>query len=99
MENTDIVISIRSDTASDRWGFVGVICVGDYVAYRTLEAAPNPREAEAHAQALVGEALGELLAAAEWRQVKHATSAAPTRRDYGLGRAQPRPSSVARPAG
>ena len=80
-----MLISIGADTASDSWGFVGVVRVGQVEAYRTLEAFTTPAEAESAAQELMGSVLGEMLAGAEWRRVREATGAAPTRRDYKLG--------------
>jgi len=79
-----MLISIGVDTASDSWGFVGVVKVGDYEAYRTIGSFATPAEAEQETQILVGGILGELLAGAEWRRVREATGAAPTRKDLGL---------------
>jgi hypothetical protein len=79
-----LLISIDSDAASDSWGFVGVVKVGDYEAYRTIESFATPAEAERETQQIVGGVLGELLAGAEWRRVRDTTKSAPTRRDLGL---------------
>lgn len=77
-------ISIEIDAASDSWGFVGVVKVGDFEAYRTIESYATPVEAEQETQILVGGILGELLAGAEWRRVRETAGAAPTRADLGL---------------
>ncbi|HWC35090.1 MAG TPA: hypothetical protein VG650_09710 [Mycobacteriales bacterium] len=82
-----MLISIDIDEASDSWGFVGVVKVGEAEAYRTLEAFPSVSGAEEHAQALVAGVLGELLAGQEWRHVKESKphDGAPTRKDFRLG--------------
>ncbi|HEY2296675.1 MAG TPA: hypothetical protein VGH43_03015 [Jatrophihabitans sp.] len=77
-------ITIEVDTASDSWGFVGVVKVGKYEAYRTIESFATPAEAEQETQAIVGGVLGEMLAGAEWRRVRETTGATPTRRDLSL---------------
>jgi len=78
-------ISISADAASDSWGFVGVVSVGDAVAYRTMEAFPSPLEAQRMTRYIIADVLGELLAAAEWRRVRDTKGGVPTRRDIGLG--------------
>ena len=79
-----LTITIDIEAASDSWGFVGVVKVGDYEAYRTIESFATPAEAEQETQQIVGGVLGELLAGAEWRRVRDTTKSAPTRRDLGL---------------
>ena len=79
-----LLITIDTDPASDSWGFVGVVKVGDYEAYRTIESYATPAEAERETQEIVGGVLGELFAGAEWRRVRDTTKSAPTRRDLGL---------------
>lgn len=93
-----LLISIEVAEASDSWGFVGLVKVGDAEAYRTLEAFPAPGEALAHTQKLVAGMLGELLAGQEWRRVRDETThgGAPTRQDFRLnslfgGDTQPHP--------
>jgi len=81
----DMIVAISSDPSSDSWGFVGVVKVGGFEAYRTIEAFPTPQEAETATQVIVGLILGELLAGAEWRQIRDRSGAAPTRQDLGLG--------------
>ncbi|HTZ43128.1 MAG TPA: hypothetical protein VMB79_04645 [Jatrophihabitans sp.] len=78
-------MSIGSDPSSDSWGFVGVVTVGGFEAYRTIEAFPTPQQAEAATQGIVGLVLGELLAGAEWRQIRDRSGATPTREDLALG--------------
>ena len=79
-------ISIDIDEASDSWGFVGVVKVGEVEAYRTVEAFASQSEALAHTQVLVAGTLGELLAGQEWRHVRDTTThgGAPTREDFKL---------------
>jgi hypothetical protein len=81
----ELLISISTDQASDSWGFVGVVKVGEFEAYRTLNAFSTPGDALAAAQALMGGILGEWLAGSEWRQLHEATGRAPTRQDLNLG--------------
>ena len=82
---SEILITVGSDVASDSWGFVGVVKVGQFEAYRTLEAFPTPPEAQNAAQEILSGILGELLAGAEWRRVREAKGAPPTRKDLALG--------------
>src|ERR1700749_4721808 len=79
-----LLISIEVDAASDSWGFVGVVKVGDYEAYRTIGSFATRAEAERETQIIVGGVLGELLAGAEWRRMRDGTGSVPTRRDLGL---------------
>ena len=55
-----MVISIGAEPSSDSWGFVGVVQVGGFEAYRTIEAFPTPHEAKEATQGIVGLVLGEL---------------------------------------
>ena len=68
---------------------LAVECTGDEAnaseAYRTLEAFPTPPEAQNAAQEILSGILGELLAGAEWRRVREAKGAPPTRKDLALG--------------
>ncbi|HEY4629979.1 MAG: hypothetical protein JF630_11610 [Geodermatophilales bacterium] len=82
---SEILVTVGSDVASDSWGFVGVVKVGQFEAYRTLEAFPTPPEAQNAAQEILAGILGELLAGAEWRRVREAKGAPPTRKDLALG--------------
>jgi len=80
-----MLIRVTSDAASDSWGFVGVVRVGESEAYRTLEAFTTPKLAQKAAQEILAGVLGELLAGAEWRRVREEKGAPPTRRDIALG--------------
>ena len=80
----DMLISITTDEASDSWGFVGVVRVGEVEAFRTLEAFPSQAEALQATQRLVGDVLGELLAGREWRTVRDSTGQPPTRQDFNI---------------
>jgi hypothetical protein len=84
-DDSDLLIAITSDEASDSWGFVGVVKIGEVEAYRTIEAFPSHGEAVRATQALVAGALGELLAGQEWRSVREATGKAPLRQDFNIG--------------
>jgi hypothetical protein len=84
MGRDEILISLGFAEASDGWGFVGVVKVGQVEAYRTLEAFPAPLEALSRTQQLVGSVLGELLAGAEWRRIRDVQGRAPTREDYNI---------------
>ena len=80
----EMLISITADEASDSWGFVGVVKVGQVEAFRTLEAFRSPAEALHSTQRLVGDVLGELLAGREWRTVRDSTGQPPTRQDFNI---------------
>ena len=79
-----MLIRVGSDEASDSWGFVGVVRVGEVEAYRTLEAFVTPELATEAATNLVADVLGELLAGREWRSVRDDKGAPPTRQDFNL---------------
>ena len=79
-----MLISIDASPASDSWGFVGVIRIGEAEAYRTLEAFASPELAIAAAQRLMADSLGEILAGREWRAMRDQTGAPPTRKDLNL---------------
>jgi hypothetical protein len=89
----DVLITLGCDPASDSWGFVGVVKVGELEAYRTLEAFPSPADALTATQEIVAGVLGELLAGAEWRRVRESKGGPPTRRDLALGIFDPRPDT------
>lgn len=75
----DLSIKTGADTASDSWGFVGVVRVGEVEAFRTLTAYVSPEEARHAAQALVADVLGEMLAGRDWRQVRMTSGHTPLR--------------------
>lgn len=80
---------IKLDTApaSDNWGFVGRVLVGDHEAYRTIRAYASPGEALTVVQGLFAGVLGALLAGQEWRDAQEQFGHAPRRTelDFGLG--------------
>ena len=41
----ELLITVATFPASDNWGFVGVVSVGDQEAYRTIRAYTTPGEA------------------------------------------------------
>jgi len=88
LPDTSLLISIRCAPASDGWGFVGSVMIADHECYRTLRAYTTPPEALHAAQVLIGDALGALLAAQEWRTLGDRTGHAPTRQDLRLGLSQ-----------
>ena len=77
-------LALASAPASDGWGFVGRVLVADHECYRTLRAFVSPLDALDAAQALVGGALGTLLASQEWRALGEQLGRAPTRHDLQL---------------
>jgi hypothetical protein len=79
------VIRLRAVPASDSWGFVGSVSVGEFEAYRTLQAHATPEDALATVERLVGEALGTLLAGQEWRDAMDRYGHAPRRVELSLG--------------
>jgi hypothetical protein len=81
---SEMLISVGAEQASDAWGFVGVVKVGDHEAYRTLEAFTTPSDASAEAQRLMATVLGELLAGCEWRQMRDQLGSVPLRRDFAM---------------
>jgi hypothetical protein len=85
VSESELLISVATDAASDSWGFVGVVKVGEFEAYRSLNAYSTPADALAATQALMGGVLGEWLAGSEWRQLRETTGRAPTRQDLNLG--------------
>jgi hypothetical protein len=87
--NGEMLISLTVAEASDSYGFVGVVKVGDTEAYRTLVAYPVPSEALQRTQDLMGSVLGELLAGAEWRNMRDQAGRPPTRQDYNVSAFRP----------
>ena len=80
-----LVIRLDTAPASDGWGFVGLVVVGEYEAYRTLRAYPTPTEAKVATHELVGHVLGTLLAGEEWRSVSADTRHPARRADLNFG--------------
>ncbi len=87
MPDEHLLITIDTAPASDSWGFVGRVLVGEHEAYRTIRAYPSPSEAVAATQGLVADVLGGLLAGQEWRNAQDEFGRAPRRTDldFGLG--------------
>jgi hypothetical protein len=61
------------------------VSVGEFEAYRTLQAHATPEDALATIERLVGEALGTLLAGQEWRDAMDRYGHAPRRVELSLG--------------
>ena len=78
-------ISISTSPASDSWGFVGVVSVGDHEAYRTIRASPSPAGALSEAQHLLAGVLGSLMAGQEWRTAQEEFGHAPKRTELEFG--------------
>jgi hypothetical protein len=81
-----LLISIGTAEASDSWGFVGTVSVGEQEAYRTIRAYPAPSEALAATQQLLAQVLGSLMAGQEWRSAtdEHGHAARRTELAFGL---------------
>jgi len=84
---TDGQLFIALDTApaSDNWGFVGRVLVGEHEAYRTIRAYPTPAEALSAVQGLVAGVLGTFLAGQEWRSAQDEFGHAPLRTELDFG--------------
>lgn len=93
-DEEDVLITLRSDPASDSWGFVGVVSVGDYEAYRTIRAHTTPAESLGATQELLADVLGALLAGQEWRSAQAEFGHAPRRTElqFGLRASSKRPA-------
>lgn len=84
-EGSDLLITIRSAQASDSWGFVGIVLVGEHEAYRTIRAHNSPREAIEETQQLLAGVLGALMAGQEWRSAQDQFGHAPRRVELEFG--------------
>ena len=80
-----LTVSLDTAPASDSWGFVGRVMIGEHEAYRTLAAFPTPTEAEQAVREILAGVLGPLLAGEEWRRVQQSAGHTPLRRDLMLG--------------
>ena len=85
MPDQDLLITIDTAPASDNWGFVGRVLVGEHEAYRTIRAYAAPAEALSAAQALLAGVLGTLLAGQEWRAAQEEFGHAPLRTELDFG--------------
>lgn len=80
-----LLITIDATPASDSWGFVGRVLVGDHEAYRTIRAYTTPEEAMRVTQQLVADVMGSLLAGQEWRSAEQEAGHAPRRTELQFG--------------
>jgi hypothetical protein len=85
MDISPLNITVETAPASDNWGFVGRVMIGEHEAYRTFRGYPTPREALHATQAIVGDVLGAMLAAQEWRELSSELGRPPRRSDLKLG--------------
>lgn len=81
----ELLITVATFPASDNWGFVGVVSVGDQEAYRTIRAYTTPGEALAATQGLLADVLGGLMAGQEWRAAQSEFGHAPRRTELEFG--------------
>jgi len=80
-----LLIKIDVAPASDSWGFVGRVLVGEYEAYRTIRSYSTPGDALRATQQLVGDVMGSLLAGQEWRSTEQEVGHAPLRSELQFG--------------
>ena len=78
-------ITIDSAPASDGWGFVGRVLIGDLEVYRTIRAHTTPSEALVATSRLLSGVLGPLLAGQEWTEATEELQHAPLRSELGFG--------------
>lgn len=81
----ELLITITTIPASDGWGFVGVVSVGDQEAYRTIRAHTAPGEALLATQRLLADVLGTLMAGQEWSDAQADFGHAPRRTELEFG--------------
>jgi hypothetical protein len=81
----DMLIKIRTSPASDNWGFVGIVAVGDHEAYRTIRAYTTPGEALVATQRMLAGVLGVLLAGQEWAEAQTEFGHSPRRTELEFG--------------
>jgi hypothetical protein len=87
-----LLIKIDVAPASDSWGFVGRVLVGEHEAYRTIRSYSTPGDALRATQQLVGDVLGTMLAGQEWRSTEQEVGHAPLRSELQFGLAARRES-------
>jgi hypothetical protein len=80
----EALVILDSAAASDSWGFVGVVRVGSFEAYRTIRAYASPGDAIEAVQRLLGKCLGTLMAGQEWNESVEELGHAPLRSELGL---------------
>jgi hypothetical protein len=95
----ELLITITTDPASDSWGFVGVVSVGDHEAYRTNRAYTSPAEALGATQRLLADVLGTLMAGQEWGAAQNDFGHAPRRTELEFGLRSKTTHPVGRPTG
>lgn len=81
----ELLITISTSPASDGWGFVGVVSVGDQEAYRTVRAYTAPGDALQATQRLLADVLGTLMAGQEWGAAQNEFGHAPRRAELEFG--------------
>lgn len=86
-DREEILMKVTASPASDGWGFVGIVVVGDHEAYRTIRTYNAPAEALSATQLLLANALGGLMAGQEWAssQTEFGHSPRRTELEFGLG--------------
>jgi len=84
-EPEELLITISASPASDSWGFVGDVAVGDQEAYRTIRAYDAPAEALGATQRLLADVLGGLMAGQEWGSAQSEFGHAPRRTELDFG--------------
>jgi hypothetical protein len=86
MDGSDqLLITITTAPASDSWGFVGVVSVGDHEAYRTIRAYTAPGDALEATQRVLADVLGGLMAGREWGAAQEEFGHAPRRTELEFG--------------
>jgi hypothetical protein len=81
----ELLIKITTSPASDNWGFVGIVAVGDHEAYRTIRAYTAPADALAATQKLLADVLGSLMAGQEWASAQTEFGHPPRRTELEFG--------------
>jgi len=81
----ELLIAITASPASDSWGFVGVVSVGDQEAYRTIRAYTAPGEALVATQQLLADVIGTLMAGQEWGAAQAEFGHPPRRAELEFG--------------
>jgi hypothetical protein len=91
--SNDLPVRVDAVPASDSWGFVGRVLVGDLEAYRTIRAYPTPSDASKASTRLLAGVLGPLLAGEEGHTATDEFGHAPRRVELGLGLTSPSQAS------
>jgi hypothetical protein len=79
------LVTLSSAPASDSWGFVGVVNVGEYEAFRTIRAYTSPADALSATQRTLAGVLGVLMAGQEWQLTRDELGHAPRRVELEFG--------------